>query len=274
MTNYHKGLDISIVQGTVDYVALKNSGIEFCIFRCGVGNSSIDRMYAQNVAKAQAAGLLVGCYHFIYPLPTIPSQPLRDPKAQAQYHANAAGSVPVVCCDLEWPVITDWSKWGCSAPQIVQWTIDYLAAYEQITGIRPIVYTYPSFAQTIKLPASFGQQYQLWIASYTTNPTIPAPWTDWVMWQNSGGTTMRLPNGCPVDTDMIKDLSLWGVVTAEQAAVVVAPPVVVAPVVTPPTVVPPPAPPVISTPVSAKANLLALVWKLITTLLSKYLKRS
>jgi lysozyme len=273
MSNYPQGLDISVVQGTVDYVALKNSGIQFCIFRCGVGNSGIDRMYAQNVANAQAAGLLVGCYHFVYPLPTIPSQPLRDPTAQAQYHANAAGSVPVVCCDLEWPATTDWAKWGCSAPQIVQWTIDYLAAYEQITGIRPLVYTYPNFAQSINLPASFGQEYKLWIASYASTPFIPAPWTDWVMWQNSGGTTTHLPNGCPVDTDVVKDLSLWSVPAAARAAAVAPPPVVAAP--SAPVPAAPPAPPITATPASApaKTNLLALIWKLVSALVTKYLKR-
>src|SRR5208283_4461391 len=126
-------------------------------------------------------------------------------------------------------------KWGCSAAQICQWVTEYLQAYESLSGIRPVVYTYPNFAQCIKLPTSFAQTYQLWIASYESTPTIPAPWTDWVIWQNTGGTGSNaghLPSGVPVDTDLAKDLSLWNV----------------APVVDPPP--PPPFVPLITDPVT------------------------
>ena len=216
-----KGIDISTIQGNVDFAAVAATGVQFVICRCGVGNGGKDSLYDTNVAKATAAGLKVAAYHFVYPLPPNPTQPLRDPVQQAQLHAGWAGStstVPVVCCDLEWPVPQDWAKWGCSAAQIVQWTITYLEAYEAATGVRPVVYTYPNFAQSIHLPPDFGQKYLLWIASYTSSPAIPAPWTDWVMWQNSGGT-QHLPNGVAVDTDYAKDLSLWDV----QAPAPVAP---------------------------------------------------
>lgn len=210
----YKGYDISSIQGSnIDFNAMVTDGISFIIHRCYVGNGYKDPMYDGNIAKAKAAGLKVACYHFVYPLPTIPSQPTRDPKVQAKMHAASAGDVPVVFCDLEWPSQQDWAtKWNCTAAQIVQWTIDYLEEYENLTGIRPIVYTYPYFAAAINLPDSFAQKYKLWIASYTNAPAIPKPWTDWVLWQNTGGTgpnMVRLSNGSPVDTDLAKDLSLW-----------------------------------------------------------------
>jgi lysozyme len=235
MADLIKGIDISTIQGTVDFVACAAAGIQFVICRCGVGNGGKDANYDKNVTAAIAAGLKVAAYHFIYPLPTTASQPLRDPVKQAQLHAGWAGStstVPVVCCDLEWPAPTDWAKWGCSAAQIVDWTQTYLQAYQAATGITPVVYTYPYFAKAIQLPASFAQQYQLWIASYEPTPAIPAPWNNWVLWQDSGGT-QKLPSGIPVDTDKAVDLSLWNV----QAPVPVAP--------APP---PDPAPPVITDP--------------------------
>lgn len=274
MTDLIKGIDISIVQGKVDFQAVAASGIKFVICRCGVGNSGVDSLYKQNIANARAAGLKVAAYHFIYPLPTIPSQPLRDPKAQAKLHFDDAGDVPVVCCDLEWPEPQDWAKWGCTASQIVQWTIDYLEAYEQMSGIRPIVYTYPNFAKSIQLPDSFGQKYKLWIASYQSgSPFIPKPWTDWVMWQDSGGT-QRLPNGGPVDTDKAKDLSLWDppVVAAATPAptseVVVVPETAPAPVVVVP--VTPPAAPIVP---ASKPSFLVLLWQLLVGLYNKYVKK-
>src|SRR5580698_10267130 len=215
MADLIKGIDISSLQGTIDFAAVAATGVQFVICRCGVGNNGKDSMYGQNMANAQAAGLQVAAYNFIFPLPTIPSEPLRDPVKQAKLHAGWTGNVSVVCCDLEWPATQDWAKWGCSAAQIVEWTLTYLQAYEAATGVRPIVYTYPYIAQSINLPASFAQTYKLWIASYEASPAIPAPWTDWVIWQNSGGTTTKLPNGSPVDTDFVKDLSLWGASPAE-----------------------------------------------------------
>ncbi len=273
MTDLIKGIDISIVQGKVDFQAVAASGIKFVVCRCGVGNSGVDSLYKQNIANARAAGLKVAAYHFIYPLPTIPSQPLRDPKAQAKLHFDAAGDVPVVCCDLEWPEQQDWAKWGCTAPQIVQWTIDYLEAYEEMSGIRPIVYTYPNFAKSIQLPDSFGQKYKLWIASYQSgSPFIPKPWTDWVMWQDSGGT-QHLPNGGPVDTDKVKDLSLWDPPVVAAPAQVQAPEVVATPEPVPTPVVPvtlPTPAPIVPAP---KPSFLVLLWQLLLGLYNKFVKK-
>lgn len=219
-----KGIDVSVIQGNIDWPSVVAAGYQFVICRCGVGNEAggvfhgCDSMYAKNIAGARAAGLKVAAYHFVYPLPPLASQPTRDPKVQAQMHVNDAGDAPVICCDLEWPEQQNWTKWGCTGPQIVQWTMDYLQEYERLSGIRPIVYTYPSFAHGIQLPPEFAQTYKLWIASYTANPAIPAPWTDWVMWQNSGGT-QKLPDGVAVDTDYAKDLSLWDTASTTIAVV-------------------------------------------------------
>lgn len=272
-TNLIKGIDISTIQGNVDFAAVAATGVQFVICRCGVGNGGKDALYDHNIAAAQAAGLKVAAYNFVYPLPPLASQPLRDPVKQAQLHAGWAGNVPVVCCDLEWPTPQDWAKWGCSAAQIVQWTITYLEAYEAASGVRPIVYTYPNFAQSIHLPPSFGQTYKLWIASYQATPYIPAPWTDWVLWQNSGGT-QHLPNGVAVDTDYAKDLSLWDV-AAPAPMIDMNVSVVDNTNPMPPVVVPNttnPAPPVApATP--ANPNFFLLIWQLLSGTFNKLFKR-
>lgn len=283
MTDLIKGIDVSIIQGNIDFKAVAATGVQFVVCRCGVGNGGIDSKYKQNIANAKAAGLKVMAYHFIYPLPPLASQPLRDPKAQAQMHVNAAGG-ELAACDLEWPAPQDWAKWGCTAAQIVQWTIDYLEAYEALSGIRPIVYTYPYFAKAINLPDWFGQKYKLWIASYQAGtPFIPKPWTDWVMWQDSGGTganAQHLPNGAPVDGDKMKDLAdLW----PDAAPVPVPDPT---PVAVDPTPAPPPDPapqpdpapapvPVVPVAVATVPNPpgWAVMWQILTGLFNKLFKR-
>ena len=281
MTDLIKGIDVSIIQGNIDFKAVAATGVQFVVCRCGVGNGGIDSLYKKNIANAKAAGLKVMAYHFIYPLPPLASQPLRDPKAQAQMHVNAAGG-ELAACDLEWPAPQDWAKWGCTAAQIVQWSIDYLEAYEALSGIRPIVYTYPYFAQAIKLPDWFGEKYKLWIASYQAGtPFIPHPWTDWVMWQDSGGTgpnAQHLPNGAPVDGDKMKDLAdLWPAEAPapepDPAPAPVADPV-------PAPAAPDPAPAPVPVPVVPVATVAApqppgwsVIWQLLTGLFNKFFKR-
>lgn len=235
-----RGLDISIVQGNVDFQAVAASGIQFIVARCGVGNGGIDVDYKKNIAAAKAAGLYVMAYHFIYPLPPLASQPMRDPVKQAQYHFNACGG-ELAAIDCEWPAPQDFAKWGCSPAQLNEWMLTYLQTYTQLdNGRKPLVYTYPYWAAAVKFDDQFAQ-YPLWIASYQATPSIPHPWTDYVMWQTTGGGG-HLPNGAPVDTDVTKDLSLW---VSPAPAVVVEPAPVPppAPVVIPPVPVPvPPAP--------------------------------
>lgn len=279
MTDLIKGIDVSIIQGIIDFNAVAATGVKFVVCRCGVGNGGIDSRYKQNIANAKAAGLKVMAYHFVYPLPPLASQPLRDPRAQAQMHVNAAGG-ELAACDLEWPPPEQWAKWGCTAAQITQWAVTYLEAYEQLSGIRPIVYTYPYFAKAINLPAWFGEKYKLWIASYQTGaPAVPHPWTDWVMWQYSGGTgpeAQHLPNGAPVDGDRVKDLSLWDVAQPEPTPDPIPAPDPVMPPAPPPDPVPQPPPPVVPVPPPPPAPNppgWLVFWQLISGVFNKLFKR-
>lgn len=204
-----KGVDISAIQGNVDMVWLKNQGYAFVVCRCYVGNDYKDANYNVNIAAAKNAGLYTMAYHFPYPLPTDPAHPGRDPISQSEMHFQAANG-ELAAIDLEWPPINNWGQWGCSASQIQDWTLQYLEHYEQLSGQKMLFYTYPSFAQSINFSSTFTQ-YKLWIASYTNSPVIPLPWNETYMWQNSGGNSLKLPNGVPVDTDLVQDLSIWGI---------------------------------------------------------------
>jgi len=212
--SYIRGIDVSSLQGTVDWQAVANSGVQFAICRCSVGNDGVDSHYAGNITGARAAGLYPACYNFIYPLPPSAQHPTRDPVLQATAHFNASGG-ELSCIDCEWPAPQDFSKWGVNPEFIREWLLQYLATYEQLSGRKPIIYTYPYWAQAVNFTEEFAQ-YPLWIASYENTPRIPKPWNDWVLWQNTGGGG-HLPNSAPVDTNLARDLSLWGVSAAPQS---------------------------------------------------------
>jgi len=203
-----KGLDISAVQEGVDFDWLVNQGFQFVVIRCGVGNEGVDGLYKKNVAEAKAAGMKVMAYHFVYPLPSDPSHTSRDPVAQAQAHFKAANG-ELAAIDVEWPEPQDWKKWNVDANFIKQWINSYLDEYTRLSGgKKPLFYTYPNYAKLIKFDVNVSQ-YPLWIASYLQTPEIPAPWSDYYMWQTGGGDKLTLPNGIKTDTDVVKDFSYW-----------------------------------------------------------------
>ncbi len=63
------GIDVSKWNGSIDWNAVKNSGVSFVIIRCGYRGSSTgvlveDSLFRSNIQGARAAGLKVGVYFF------------------------------------------------------------------------------------------------------------------------------------------------------------------------------------------------------------------
>ena len=63
------GIDVSKWNGNIDWAAVKNSGVNFVIIRCGYRGSSEgalieDSKFKSNIKGAQDAGLKVGVYFF------------------------------------------------------------------------------------------------------------------------------------------------------------------------------------------------------------------
>ena len=64
-----KGVDISEHNGSVDFQALKNAGVQFVILRLGYGSDYVsqdDSRFSENVRKAETAGMPWGAYLYSY----------------------------------------------------------------------------------------------------------------------------------------------------------------------------------------------------------------
>lgn len=64
-----KGVDISEMNGSVDFQILKSAGVEFVIIRCGYGSDypgQRDEEFEANIRKAETANMPYGVYHFAY----------------------------------------------------------------------------------------------------------------------------------------------------------------------------------------------------------------
>jgi lysozyme len=248
MATYISGIDVSAAQGTItpaNWEIIASQGYRFAIVECFIGNDGAASGYAEYCAGAKAAGLITFPYLFVYPLPSN-GVANRPPADQAKLHFEACQSNAAI--DVEWPEPQNWAQWGCSTNQINDWLETYLETYTSLAGQKPLVYTYPSFAQSVGFSSAIGQ-YPLWIASYEATPTIPAPWSSWVAWQYGGGT-ITLPNGAKCDADYAISLDIFG-----QSAPSI-------PVVQPSVIVPNPAPTIPTSPSFWKgiAGLLKQFW--------------
>jgi lysozyme len=217
-----RGLDVSSIQGVVDWNALVQRGVRFTMCRSGNGNNAPDRDFAADIAGARAAGLVVGAYHVGFPLPPSDAHPGRPAAEQAKAHFAAslgvggnAGDLPPAL-DLEWPVpgSLEWQTFGCSREQVREWALEWLETATSLWGRKPLLYDgFPVYWAAIDGGSEprFGD-YPLWVVQYpeqykgtippdSVEPIIPAPWTTWTLWQHSGGG-FRLPNGTPVDSDL------------------------------------------------------------------------
>ncbi len=165
-----KGLDVSHYDETIDFAKVKASGFDFCSVKCTEGLSVVDANYKANRAKAKAAGILVGAYHFF--------RPGMDPAKQAGHflaHADIQkGDMQPM---FDWEVSQ--GKADVAKAQI------FLDLVEKAIGKPMIIYGPPYMLNDFALPDSF-KKYPLWVAHYgTTAPLVPAPWTTWSFWQYS-----------------------------------------------------------------------------------------
>ncbi len=223
--------DVSAIQGVVDWAAFAKTGGRGAQLRCTVGNDKgRDTQFANNVRRAREAGLAVGPYHFAYPLPHLsPREQAIRAFVDSEGLGMNKGDLPPLF-DLEWPprenpgeaLGTQWKKWKCFDSQIRDWGLQYVEDSLELTGIRPSIYTYPWFWDTIEgKKAPEYAKCRLHIAHYPAKfankvpvdgdrPMALAPWTAATMWQFNGNGGMKFSNGVDADFNVFMgDEEAW-----------------------------------------------------------------
>jgi lysozyme len=172
------GIDASNWQGTVawDLVAADEKHPRFAIVKCSESTDYADPFFAANWAgmHAQEPFVLRGCYHFAQP---------GSATAQAAFFVSLLPALvagDALCLDLE-----------VQMPDPVSFALDWLWSVEQATGVRPIVYTYQSYADQHLVDERLAA-WPLWLAAYnddpndlTGMPVAAGAWQDIFIWQHS-----------------------------------------------------------------------------------------
>jgi lysozyme len=183
-----QGIDVSHDQGSVNWPAVRQAGIEFAFAKATDGLTWTDPQFAVNWPQMKAAGLLRGAYHFF--------EPNDDAAAQAQFFLQtvqpAAGDLPPAL-DVETAASSSAALWE----GVETWLQTVAAAL----GVQPFLYVDPSFADQNQAPASLAA-YPLWLADYDAAPTLPAAWSSWLIWQHTdSGSVAGIDT--PVDLDQL-----------------------------------------------------------------------
>jgi len=172
-----KGIDVSNWSGSIDFRAVKDSGVEVVYIQATEGTFYTDPYLQEFYREAKDNDLKVGFYHFFNPgnSPT--------PREQARYFIDAISGLDVDCrlaIDLE-------QTGGLSSEELSNQAVEFLEDVKEFSGKDVVVYTYTNFAQT-KLDANSGiGDYPVWIAQYSTSlPEYNPIWgNEYVGWQYS-----------------------------------------------------------------------------------------
>lgn len=188
------GIDVSKWNGSIDWNAVKNSGVSYVIIRCGYRGSSTgalieDPTFRSNIKGAKAAGLKVGVYFF--------SQAVNE--VEAVEEASMALSL-VSGYGLNYPIFLDVEASGGRGDGIsrdVRTAVcRAFCATIQNSGYSAGIYANKTwFSEKINTGSLTG--YKIWLAQYASAPTYSA--TRYDMWQYSSKGRV---SGISGDVDM------------------------------------------------------------------------
>jgi len=190
-----QGIDVSNHQGVINWSSVRAAGIQFAFCKATEGVDFVDARFTTNMANANAAGILIGPYHFARP-DSNSSNPLDAVleaddfvDAIAPYYNNPNGLYlrPVLDVErfLDLPTIAQEKAY------LSEWIRDFNGRVEERLGVSPLIYCNGNYAQTYF--AADIAQYDLWFAKPTTTnnyaSAVPPTasnigiWDEWKFWQ-------------------------------------------------------------------------------------------
>lgn len=173
------GIDVSRHNGAIDWNAVKASGVDYVIIRCGYRGSSTgalieDQNFKTNIKGATAAGLKVGVYVF--------SQAVNE--VEAVKEASLAVSL-VKGYNLTYPIFIDTEASGGRADKIDKATrtavVNAFCQTVASAGYQPGIYASKTWFED-KLNMGGVNSCRIWLAQYSAAPTYKGHYD---MWQYS-----------------------------------------------------------------------------------------
>lgn len=180
-----RGIDVSTYQGSINWSAVKASGIDFAIVKAtqghAVSSSSYlftDRQFANNVTGAHDVGLKVGVYHYLT------AKTVKEAQREAQHFIDTiAPYKPRI--ELWAAVDVEEDKYLPRNKKVLSAIVDAFCAYVEAEGYRPMVYTNPNYL-TYRLERIPDRD--LWLALWRDKERKPTGYDTMKIWQYGAET--------------------------------------------------------------------------------------
>ena len=192
-----RGIDVSEFQGTVDWQAVKNSGVDFVIIRCGYGDNDEkqdDNKWLRNVQECERLDIPYGVYIYSYAMNTT------DAKSEAEHVLRLLQGH-----DPSYPVYLDMENEGGAydqgslSPKALGDIAETFCNIIQNAGYDVGIYANTNWF-TNKLTDSRFDRWERWVAQYNDTCTYTGKYS---MWQcSSQGVVDGIPTGIKVDLNL------------------------------------------------------------------------
>lgn len=197
-----RGIDVSRYQtDLVNWNCMRDEGKSFALIRSSVG-LRWDPYFSNNHRGTRRVGIIRGQYHCLQPSTKVNID---------QQAVNFASSL--LKCELS-PIL-DVEVNGLVEEDV----LDFLWMFENITDIKPIIYTnIESWHRIVGPGREWAKDYGLWVAHWrlhtnpdlnidNAEPSLPSPWDEsqsWMFWQYASleGMTSCYPVGEKLDYDV------------------------------------------------------------------------
>lgn len=178
------GTDTSRWQPEIHWNKVQNAGISFAFIKATEGGDVLDKSFNENFAKAKAAGVPRGAYHFYY----FCTAPEVQAKWYLRHIPKDAGAMPPVL-DAEWNHGSKTCPGKPSPSKVRNDLAVWLNIVEKATGKRPIIYTTPDFYDDNDMGRF--EAHDFWLRSTAAHPSERYPHERWTFWQYTG--TGKIP---------------------------------------------------------------------------------
>ena len=161
-----KGIYLSVYQTNVDYMKLKEQGIEFAIIRCGYGKNSNqkDKMFEKHYTGLKYAGIKIGAYLYSY-AKTVESG-IQEAKNCLKFIEGKTFDLPIFY-DLEDSITRQYLR----NPEITECAIKFCEEIEK-AGYKAGVYaSLDWFKNCIDVNKLIEKNYKIWLAQWSIQVT-------------------------------------------------------------------------------------------------------
>ncbi|WP_294466425.1 GH25 family lysozyme [uncultured Anaerofustis sp.] len=189
----HKGIDVSVWQGDINFREVKDDGIDYVYIRAGEGTTLVDSKFDRNYRDARREGMKLGFYHYVTARDT------KEAKDQAHFFYSLIRDKRQ---DLR-PAMDFEQLTGLSKKEANDIARVYMDTLEKLMKIKPAFYSNAYDCESVW--EEDLTKYPLWVADYgVERPYSIGHWKDWSGFQYSSRGSVRGIHG-HTDMDRFKD---------------------------------------------------------------------